>query len=137
MYCFSTVLKSPLEISAYVAEEMFTLDQEIDSLSNVIFKVENELQEAMKFAELQEESSGLKQDWLSLNNVLDQLKTRKQNLEILEMSESLEECVAFLRGELKLLFEMEDWRKSDRQRAQETSILSLVLLLENKKRVNY
>ena len=50
MYCFSTVLKSRLEISDYVAEEMFTLDQEIDSLSNVIFKVENELQEAMKFA---------------------------------------------------------------------------------------
>ena len=38
---------------------------------------------AIAFSELQEESSGLKQDWLSLNNVLDQLKTRKQNLEIL------------------------------------------------------
>lgn len=37
------------EILAYVAEEMFTLNQEIDSLGGVITKVEKELQKAMKF----------------------------------------------------------------------------------------
>ena len=44
------MFKSRLEISAYVAEEKFTLDQEIDSLGNVIFKVEKELHNGMKFA---------------------------------------------------------------------------------------
>lgn len=47
---FFTVLQCHSEIEAYVAEEMFYLNQEIHALSNVISKVENELQETMKFA---------------------------------------------------------------------------------------
>ncbi|XP_068744388.1 neurofilament heavy polypeptide-like isoform X1 [Montipora capricornis] len=133
----SKLFKSRLEISAYVAEEKFTLDQEIDSLGNVIFTVEKELHDAMKFAECQEECIGLKQDWLSLNKYLDQLNARKQNLEILELSDNLEQIVDMLKAELRLLFEMEDWRKCDRQKAQEANLLSLVLSLDTKRRVNY
>ncbi|XP_068710900.1 microtubule-associated protein futsch-like [Montipora foliosa] len=133
----SKLFKSRLEISAYVAEEKFTLDQEIDSLGNVIFKVEKELLSGMKFAECQEECIGLKQDWLSLNNYLDQLNARKQNLEILELSENLEQIVSMLKAELRLLFEMDDWCKCDRKRAQEASLLSLVLSLDTKRRENY
>ncbi|XP_044172924.1 uncharacterized protein LOC114967897 [Acropora millepora] len=131
------LLQCHSELEAYVAEEMFSLNQEIHALSNVLSKVENELQKAMKFAECHEECSGLKQDWLSLNKYMDELNTRKQNLEILKLTENLKQCVGLLRAELKLLFEMEDWRKSNRQRAQETIVLNLVLSLEANRRENY
>lgn len=131
------LLQCHSELEAYVAEETFSLNQEIHALSNVISKVENELQKTMKFAECHEECSGLKQDWLSLNKYMDELTTRKQNLEILKLTENLKQCVGLLRAELKLLFEMEDWRKSDRQRAQETIVLNLVLSLEANRRENY
>lgn len=131
------LLQCHSELEAYVAEEMFSLNQEIHALSNVLSKVENELQKTMKFAECHEECSGLKQDWLSLNKYMDQLNTRKQNLEILKLTENIKQCVGLLRAELKLLFEMEDWRKSNRQRAQETILLNLVLSLEANRRENY
>ena len=44
------MLQCHSELEAYVAEEMFSLNQEIHALSNVLSKVENELQKAMKFA---------------------------------------------------------------------------------------
>ena len=47
---FFIVLQGHSELEVYVAEEMFSLNQEIDALSNVISKVENELQTTMKFA---------------------------------------------------------------------------------------
>lgn len=47
---FFTVSQCHSELAAYVAEEMFSLDQEILALSDFMSKVENELQETMKFA---------------------------------------------------------------------------------------
>ncbi|XP_015780833.1 PREDICTED: uncharacterized protein LOC107358766 [Acropora digitifera] len=74
------LLQCHSELEAYVAEETFSLNQEIHALSNVISKVENELQKTMKFAECHEECSGLKQDWLSLNKYMDELNTRNKTL---------------------------------------------------------
>ena len=44
------MLQSHLEIKAYVMEEMSALNQEVDSLDNVVLKVEKELKDAMKLA---------------------------------------------------------------------------------------
>lgn len=41
-------MRNRLELSAYAMEELYPLSKEMDSLRNVIFKVEMELQEAKK-----------------------------------------------------------------------------------------
>ncbi|CAH3024574.1 unnamed protein product [Porites evermanni] len=122
------------ELSAYVSAEMKSLDEEIASLEKVTVKLESEMRQAMEIKECKEELDGLKQDWMILLSYGDQLKERKADLQILEKQENLEHCCDILRKELKLLFTLEDWRRTDYHTMQEAKLLDILHCLKDKQR---
>ncbi|KAJ7318893.1 EH domain binding protein 1 [Desmophyllum pertusum] len=119
--------ENEVALSAYVEEEMKLVQDEITSLERVSFKLELEMQEAMKTKDCEEELEGLTHDWLALTKFSSDLLKRKQDLEILGRQENIAECCNIMRSELKYLFEVEGWRKTDEHRAREKRVLDLLV----------
>ncbi|KAL9967475.1 hypothetical protein ACROYT_G025700 [Oculina patagonica] len=96
------------ELSQYVKEQIYLLKEEIACLEKVSVKLETEMKLAMKTKDCEEELGGLTQDWISLTKHKGEMIIRKQDLEILDKQNNLNECSCVILNELKYLFEVED-----------------------------
>ncbi|XP_067035925.1 EH domain-binding protein 1-like [Acropora muricata] len=121
------------QLSAYVAEEMNSLRNEIAAVDKVLLKLEREIQQTMNIADCTEEYKGLTQDWLSLIDYRGELTSRRNTLQILAKEEDFEQCCRILRDDLKVLLTLEDWKKTAFHKGQQAELLQLIFTFVNKK----
>ncbi|XP_068700444.1 EH domain-binding protein 1-like [Montipora foliosa] len=124
------------QLSEYVAEEMTLLKKEIASLDKVTLKLEQEIRQAMDIADCSEELHSLTQDWFIMVDYRAELVSRRNNLQILDKQGDVEQCCNIMRSELKLLFTLEDWRKTAYHKAQQAKLLDLLFTFVNVRREN-
>ncbi|XP_015777767.1 PREDICTED: uncharacterized protein LOC107355701 [Acropora digitifera] len=96
------------QLSAYVAEEMNSLRNEIASVDKVLLKLEKEIQQTMDVEDCAEEYKGLTMDWMRLVEYRGELASRGNTLQILGKQEDFEQCCLILRDDLKVLLTLED-----------------------------
>ncbi|KAJ7318898.1 DUF3585 [Desmophyllum pertusum] len=119
------------ELSRYVKEEICLVDDEITSLERVSSKLELEIQEVKNTKDCEEELEGLTHDWLTLTKFHSELIRRREDLHILGRQHNVVACCKFMVSELKVLYEIEGWRKTDEHRVREQRVLTLLDKLLN------
>ncbi|XP_066029849.1 EH domain-binding protein 1-like [Pocillopora verrucosa] len=94
-------------------------------------KLELQMKEAIDTEDCEAEFESLSLDWLALNKFRSELDERKPDLLTLSRQENRKECLKFLRQDLKCLFEVKGWKKTEEHKDQEKNVLDLILNLTN------
>lgn len=68
----------------------------------------------------------LKQGWLILDDFHSKVMRRKEDLLALGQGENIDNCLNLLRSDLRCLSEVEEWKKTDTNRAQEKRVATLI-----------
>lgn len=121
----SSVYQVHTDLASYVEEELNLVQDELLSSEEVRSKVELEMQAAV-LSERREEMESLKQGWLILDDFHSKVMRRKEDLLALGQGENIDNCLNLLRSDLRCLSEVEEWKKTDTNRAQEKRVATLI-----------
>ncbi|XP_022906817.1 EH domain-binding protein 1 isoform X2 [Onthophagus taurus] len=121
-----------IDVHNYIEQELEDLEREQSAIDDQAAKLEKELRAVMESPDSNVEEDLMAQ-WFTLVNKKNALLRRQMQLNILEQEGDLERRYKMLNKELQLSLAIEDWRKTDEQRARETHLLEELVQIVNKR----
>ncbi|GFQ67717.1 EH domain-binding protein 1 [Trichonephila clavata] len=125
-------IKNNLDNSHYIAIELGALDKKQKQIDHMASELEKRLRFAMKVNNEVLEDKLMKK-WFSLVNEKNALLRRQMQLNILEKECDLEKRYEFLNEELRALLVLEDWQKTEADKAREKLLLEELVIIVNKR----
>lgn len=125
-------IKDNLDNSHYIAIELGALDKKQKQIDQMASELEKRLRFAMKVNNEVLEDKLMKK-WFSLVNEKNGLLRRQMQLNILEKECDLEKRYEFLNEELRGLLVLEDWQKTEADKAREKLLLEELVIIVNKR----
>ncbi|KRT81175.1 hypothetical protein AMK59_6043, partial [Oryctes borbonicus] len=121
-----------IDVHNYIEQELEDLEREQRAIDDRAAKLEKELRSVMESPDSNVEEALMAQ-WFTLVNKKNALLRRQMQLNILEQEGDLERRYKILNHELQLSLSIEDWRKTDEQRAKEKRLLDELVQIVNKR----
>lgn len=125
---------SGIDVQSWIEQELEDLEREQSAIDKQAAGLEKQLRSVMEAPHSNnEEEDGLMTQWFTLVNKKNALLRRQMQLNILEKESDLERRYTMLNHELRMSLSIEDWRKSDEQRAREALLLEELVQIVNKR----
>ncbi|KAK9702012.1 Calponin homology (CH) domain [Popillia japonica] len=121
-----------IDVHHYIEQELEDLEREQRAIDDQAAKLEKELRAVMESPDSNVEEALMAQ-WFTLVNKKNALLRRQMQLNILEQEGDLERRYKILNHELQLSLSIEDWRKTDEQRAKEKKLLDELVQIVDKR----
>ncbi|XP_054708504.1 EH domain-binding protein 1-like [Uloborus diversus] len=125
-------LHKKLDLGHYVNMEIQAIEKKQRMIDKMASKLERKLRFAMKENNEVLEDELMKK-WFTLINEKNGLLRRQMQLNILEKECDLEKRYEFLNEELRQLLEIEDWQKTEADKAREKLLLEELVHIVNKR----
>ncbi|XP_065161389.1 EH domain-binding protein 1 isoform X1 [Atheta coriaria] len=117
-----------------VDKELDDLEREQSAIDKQAAKLEKKLRAVMESnMSNSEEEEALMAQWFTLVNKKNALLRRQMQLNILEKESDLEQRYKSLNAELHTILSINDWQKTDEQRAREKELLDELVVIVNKR----
>ncbi|GFU42959.1 EH domain-binding protein 1 [Nephila pilipes] len=129
---YNNKIEDNLDNSHYIAIELEALDKKQKQIDRIASELEKRLRFAMKVNNEVLEDKLMKR-WFSLVNEKNALLRRQMQLNILEKECDLEKRFEFLNEELRTLLVLEDWQKTEADKAREKLLLEELVIIVNKR----
>ncbi|XP_018320428.1 EH domain-binding protein 1 [Agrilus planipennis] len=123
-----------IDVQNWVDQELEDLEREQSAIDKQAAALERKLRDVMEDPGSScEEEEALMSQWFTLVNKKNALLRRQMQLNILEKESDLERRYQMLNHELRVSLSIEDWRKTDEQRAREAVLLEELVQIVNKR----
>ncbi|KAF5289663.1 hypothetical protein FQR65_LT11780 [Abscondita terminalis] len=125
---------SGIDVQNWIDQELEDLEREQSAIDDQAATLEKQLRSVMEAPHSNsEEEDTLMTRWFTLVNKKNALLRRQMQLNILEKESDLERRYEMLNHELRMSLSIEDWRKTDEQRAREALLLEELVQIVNKR----
>ncbi|KAK4873284.1 hypothetical protein RN001_015313 [Aquatica leii] len=125
---------SGIDVQNWIDQELEDLEREQSAIDDQAAALEKQLRSVMEAPHSNsEEEDALMTRWFTLVNKKNALLRRQMQLNILEKESDLERRYTMLNHELRMSLSIEDWRKTDEQRAREALLLEELVQIVNKR----
>ncbi|KFM78905.1 EH domain-binding protein 1, partial [Stegodyphus mimosarum] len=121
-----------LDNSHYIYLELEDVEKKMKQIDKLAAPLERKLRVTMKENNDVLEDKLMKK-WFALVNEKNALLRRQMQLNILEKECDLEKRYEFLKEELRILLEIEDWQKTEVDKAREQRLLEELVVIVNKR----
>ena len=123
-----------IDVQNWIDQELEDLEREQSAIDTQAATLEKQLRSVMEAPHSNsEEEDALMTQWFTLVNKKNALLRRQMQLNILEKESDLEQRYTMLNHELRMSLSIEDWRKTDEQRAREALLLEELVQIVNKR----
>ncbi|KAF5302964.1 hypothetical protein FQA39_LY10142 [Lamprigera yunnana] len=123
-----------IDVQNWIDQELEDLEREQSAIDTQAATLEKQLRSVMEAPHSNsEEEDALMTQWFTLVNKKNALLRRQMQLNILEKESDLERRYTMLNHELRMSLSIEDWRKTDEQRAREALLLEELVQIVNKR----
>lgn len=121
------------DTNQYVKSEIEALDREQKQIDERAANLEEQLRAVMKKGNNKVKEEKLLQEWFLLVNKRNAVIRRQMQLNILEKEDDLERKFELLTRELRTMFDIDDWKKTDAQKHREKLLLEELVAVVNKR----
>ncbi|KAK5640350.1 hypothetical protein RI129_011161 [Pyrocoelia pectoralis] len=123
-----------IDVQNWIDQELEDLEREQSAIDTQAATLEKQLRDVMEAPHSNSEvEDALMTQWFTLVNKKNALLRRQMQLNILEKESDLERRYTMLNHELRMSLSIEDWRKTDEQRAREALLLEELVQIVNKR----